>query len=143
MGTLGAVLSAGAVGLALAYLTYLGAFGTQFGILLPCLAILSYQKFGNKISFFTILLAVALTAVTPYLAHRAAWAWALKESRWVTSLFEAFKMVPEYIGTAIPRTDYKSSLQDLYLFCILGIVLPLLGILWSLIKALFASIFKK
>lgn len=122
MGTIGAVLGAALVGVLMALLAKWGFISTVLGAGVAFACMTGYELLGGETSGTAVVVTIALCLATPYLADRAAWAMVIREAYGEIGLWEAFKMVPELVGTMIDTTVYWKDLIILYVLTAAGAI---------------------
>lgn len=122
MGCIGAALGAALVGFLMTVFAKWGFVSTVLGAGVAFACMTGYEILGGDTSGTAVIVTIALCLATPYLADRAAWAMVVQEAYTHLSLWEAFKMVPEMIGTAIDTTAYWKDLIIMYVLTGVGAI---------------------
>lgn len=115
MGCVGAVLGALVAGIAYVLMAELGYFSSAVCAAIPVLSIVGYELLGGETSNTTVVVTILLCLITPYMAERVAWTFAVKEAMSHLTLWEAFQMVPAAAGSY-----FTGDLVLVYVFTALG-----------------------
>ena len=130
-GIVGALLGSLLGVAAIILLSQLGYISAVSGIVMGVCALKGYEILGGKLTTKGIIISVVIMLIMVYVGDRFDWAIVVAKA-WEENVFDCFRAIPELIKEeVIAESDYIGNLVKLYLFCLLGAVPSVIGLVKS------------